>query len=49
MDLDTLEHEVRTRGLEVPLSLGIIVAVLSGDLSLACACIMSYVMVRVGG
>ena len=46
VNLDLLNYHLRAKGLDIPLAGGIIVAVLLGDLSLAVACIMSYVLVR---
>lgn len=46
MNLDILNYQLRDKGLEVPLAAGIIAGVLLGDLSLAVACIMSFILVR---
>lgn len=46
MNLDILNYQLRDKGLDAVLSAGIIASILVGDLSLAVACIMSYVLVR---
>lgn len=46
VNLDILNYQLRDKGLDAVLCAGIIAAVLLGDLSLAVACIMSYVLVR---
>lgn len=46
VNLDLLNYHLRAKGLAEVLSAGIILSVLHGDLSLAVACIMSYVLVR---
>lgn len=46
VNLDTLNYSLRDKGLDVALSVGIIAAVLHGDLSLAVVCIMSLTLVR---
>lgn len=46
VNLDLLNYQLRDKGLDAVLSAGIIASVLHGDLSLAVACIMAYILVR---